>query len=127
VWNIIEGSHCGIELHLDDGQIPPVVRDIAAKVDVDPWNMMFCWGDWQVICTVAHGKVDRLRTEIATLGVTARKLGIAVEGPPELYGLRDTRRGRIEVVRNENFTASSFNRGTEAQLWYMLRAPLLRD
>jgi thiamine-monophosphate kinase len=126
LWNIVQASSCVVEIEMSDDLIPFEIKDAAASVGADPWNLMLCWGDWQVICAVSAESVERFGKFAAAEGITVQPLGWATAGPPSLYGCRNNRRTPLNLIRNESFTSASFNRGAEAQLAYMLKSPLFR-
>jgi thiamine-monophosphate kinase len=126
LWNIAQASNCAVEIDMSDDLVPSEIKVAADSVGANPWNLMFCWGDWQVICAVAAGSIASFGDLVASEGVPVQPLGWASAGPPSLYGRRLGSRTPLNIIRNENFTSASFNRGTEAQLEYMLRSPLFR-
>jgi len=127
LWNIAERSGCAIDLVLDDALIPPAVRDAALAEHADPWNLMFFWGDWQVVVAIADDSMDQFRRVAREERIVYTLLGTATDGPPALFTMRDGRRRRVNLVRNENFKTRSYNAGPDAHVEFMLRTPLLCD
>jgi len=126
IWNIATASECAVEIDMSDDLVPLEIREAAMSLGVDPWNLIFCWGDWQVICAVRTDSVEPLNRLAEAENVRIQTLGRAVVGPPSIYGCRSGRCMPLNVIRNENFTPASFNRSTETQLEYMLKSRLFR-
>jgi thiamine-monophosphate kinase len=126
IWNIAAASKCAVEIDMSDHLVPFSIREAAMSLGVSPWNLMFCWGDWQVICAVRAESVEVLNRLAASENVRIQALGRAVAGPPSVYGCRSGRCAPLNVIRNESFTSASFNRGIETQLEFMLKSPLFR-
>lgn len=127
IWNIATASKCAVEIDMLDESVPLEIREVATSLGVDPWNMLFCWGDWQVICAVNAQAIEPMTRLAASENIMIQKLGRAVAGPPSIIGRRSGRRAPLNILRNENFSSSSFNRGMESQLEYMLKSTLFRS
>jgi len=127
LWNIVERSSCAIELDLDNLVIPEEVRAAARLEQLNPWNLFFFWGDWQVIGTVPLGKLADFQKLAEREQIEHTILGRAVEGESAVYGLRDGERCRMQIVRSENFAHDSFAGDLHAHLNFMLNSPLFVD
>lgn len=125
LWNIGERSNCGFEVYMDDRILHKEVKRVSVEFKIDPWNLMFFWGDWQVVATIEGRKINRFKTYCRENGVKYSILGQAIDGPPILCGVRNGKRVILPLLRNENLTASSFHTDIDAQLDYMLKTPLL--
>ena len=125
LWNIVERSKCAVDLVLDDALIPPSVRDAAQDEHVDPWNLMFFWGDWQVVVAIAKDALDEFRQIARQQNIAYTVLGSATEGPPALSASRGGSRRSVNIVRNENFRTQSYNASPDVHVEFMLRTPIL--
>ena len=124
LWNIAERSGCAFELNVSDNCIPPEVWDAAKLVNANPWNLMFCWGDWQVIASVRSTHFQEFKKSAETNRIPYLTLGVARTGEPSITWKQGRNSRTVRVIRNENFTSSSFNSSMEANLSYMLHTPL---
>ena len=124
LWNIAERSRCGMKLDFDDSVITEAVKDVAARAQLSRWNLFFFWGDWQVITAVKQERfMDFARISIEEQ-IPYVRLGVAVPGPPRLIRQNDDSEQPVHLLRNENFSTSSFNEGVEAHVDHMLRESL---
>jgi thiamine-monophosphate kinase len=121
LWNIAERSLCGMELDLNEDIIAPIVRKVAGENRMNPWNLTFCWGDWQVIVAIAKDSLQLFQKIAADNKIEYTLLGKAVEGPPQLYGNVNGRRISLKILRNENFANTSYNKNVREHLSHMLR------
>ena len=46
VDNIARGSNCDFIFSLDSEAVPELIQRAALVNKLDPWNILFCWGDW---------------------------------------------------------------------------------
>jgi len=124
LWNIAEASKCAIELDISPDLIPKQVAEAASEFGYNPWNLMFFWGDWQVIASVPVNQSDNFWKSAKEHRIPVQNLGRACEGPPQLMGLSEGRRHSLRLLRNENFLKSSFNTDIEEHVDFMLRSQL---
>jgi thiamine-monophosphate kinase len=124
LWNIAEASGCTIELDMSQEILPERVTKTASEFGYNPWNFMFFWGDWQVVASVPPAQSDDFWRVAEEHHISVQRLGRACKGPPKLMGLSDGRRRRLKLIRNENFSQSSFNKNVTAHVEYMLRSQL---
>jgi thiamine-monophosphate kinase len=125
--NIAEASKCAIHLTLSDDSIPPDVRSIALEYGYDPWNLFFCWGDWQVVAAISSTKLAEFSDLARKHTIPFIPLGRAVAGAPAIYAVTDGLTRPVRVLRNESFSQSSFTRDPEAQLNRMLNESIVGD
>ncbi|WP_077025706.1 thiamine-phosphate kinase [Fuerstiella marisgermanici] len=124
LWNIIERSNVGIELWLDDSQIPDCVHREATQHDLDPKNLFLFWGDWQIIASVKEARLDEFKGVIKQEGIDATIIGVAVPGEKGVWGIEAGMRNRLSVLRNENFVDRSFNENPISHIDYLLKTSL---
>jgi len=124
LWNIAEASKCAIELDMSPEALPESVTEVASEFGYNPWNLMFFWGDWQVIASVPVNQSDNFWKSAKEHHMPVQHLGHACEGPPQLMGLSEGRRHNLRLLRNENFLKSSFNTDVEEHVEFMLRSQL---
>ena len=109
IFSIAERSRCCIELDLRQEVIPPSVAQTARSVGLDPWNLMFCWGDWQVIAAIEADSFGDFERTACERSIPFVPLGHAVEGEPAIITKLGGNVRRLSIVRNENFAHGSFN------------------
>ena len=126
-WNIAEASGCTIEFDMKDELVSDAVRETAHVEGADPWNLMFMWGDWQVLISVPKESLAKFVRLTSRNHVPSLLLGRAGQGEPTLFGIRDGRRRPLNLLRNENFASSAFNSSVAEHLEYMLRGNLFAD
>lgn len=124
LWNIAEASGCAIEVDMSPDVIPKQVAEAASEFGYNPWNLMFFWGDWQVVVSVPAARSDDFWRVAKEHHIPVQHLGRACEGPPQLMGLSEERRHNLRLLRNENFLKSSFNTDVEEHVEFMLRSQL---
>jgi thiamine-monophosphate kinase len=124
IWNIVERSRCGVELTLDRAVIPANVLAASTLERADPWNLMFFWGDWQVVVAVSESNTATFRRIVEQEAIPCTELGRAVESAPALSARTRDNIHRVKLLRNENFRDSSFNASVEGHIAAMLHAPL---
>jgi thiamine-monophosphate kinase len=127
LWNIAERSGCAVELTLDVARIPGLVLEAAEKERLDPWNLMFFWGDWQVIVAVPASGMDEFEHLAAAESIPFWHLGRAIPGPLALSTMVHGKRRVVRLLRNENFTREAYNTQIDAQVDYLLRTPIVSD
>ena len=127
LWNIAERSSCGVEIELNERAVPEFVRKAAEMEGVDPWNLMFFWGDWQVVVAIPSSAANEFESLARANSIHYWRLGKAVPGPPALRAISQTRKQAIRILRNENFRPEGYNASIDAQVDYMLRTPFLLD
>jgi thiamine-monophosphate kinase len=125
--NIAERSSCAIEFDLRDELVPPSVRRAASRVNTDPWNLMCCWGDWNVAAAIRKENFPEFERIAKESSIEYRVLGRAVEGEPAVLGRRHGRQAPMNILRNENFVVSSYNADTDEHIHDMLYGPLFRS
>lgn len=125
LWNIAERSSCGFELNIRNEDIPVEVKAAASAFNINLMNLMLCWGDWQIVATVRAREFHRFNEIARKENIVHTVLGTAIPGRPALYAKINGARQQLRVIRNENFTATSFNASLESNIEYMLRSDLL--
>jgi thiamine-monophosphate kinase len=123
IWNIAERSECVFELTPSEASIPSEVLAAAETIKADPWNLMFCWGDWQVIATVDGNRFGEFKQTADANRIPYLNLGVSQAGKPEIIWKQGSTTRTVKIVRNENFDRSSFNSSMEANLSHMLHTP----
>jgi hypothetical protein len=93
----------------------------------DPWNLFFCWGDWQVVAAISSTKLAEFSDLARKHTIPFIPLGRAVAGAPAIYAVTDGLTRPVRVLRNESFSQSSFTRDPEAQLNRMLNESIVGD
>ena len=69
LWNISEKSKCAFMLNLDNIVLPQYILEFAAKNEINPWNLFFFWGDWQVIITLNPTSLKKFKDHLNILKV----------------------------------------------------------
>ena len=127
IWNICERSLCAAEIEMDDESLPSLALSAAQIEGINPWNIMFFWGDYNVVATIRPDRMDEFIRTAPGLDVTWRVLGRISAGPPALHGLTKSKRRRLRLLRNENFVRQGFNSDPAHHVDYMLREKLFVD
>jgi thiamine monophosphate kinase len=109
VWNIAERSKCTIEIDMLSEALPDNVIQTASEFGYDPWNLMFFWGDWQVIAAIAANRIDEFWNIVREFDIPVQPLGRCSKGSPQLLGVRGGHKQRLRLLRNENFVHDSYN------------------
>lgn len=125
IWNIAERSECGIELLLDPVLLDSDLKEIAKAEGLNPWNLAFFWGDWQVIVTVPDALWSKFIDTATRSNIEYRMLGKVVGNSPKITAREMDRLYTVNLIRNENFTALSYNSSPLEQVKYLFNAPLL--
>lgn len=124
--NIAERSGCGIEINLSDSLIPQSVRDAAYTHRLNPWNLMFFWGDWQMVMSVKRRAWDRFVSVTKRRRIEFMDLGVAID-KQGIYARTNGKGQRLRVVRNENFTSCSFNSSVSDHVEWLLRTDIFES
>lgn len=125
LWNIAESSDCAIELDMGTPEsIDSFVLQTAEVEKVNPWNVAFFWGDWQIIAAIRSDREVDFYNAARQMNMTYSILGRAIPGPPTLFGMVGGKRRKLSLIRNENFIETSYNADIDSNIEYMLRAPL---
>jgi thiamine-monophosphate kinase len=125
--NIAERSGCAVDVDVDALAISRNLRRRAAEARVDPLNLLFFWGDWQVVVGVRRKRADDFVRLAARHNIPYMWLGRARDDSPALYGITRGDRHRMNVLRNENFRENAYNTSAEANVDHMLHAPLFAE
>lgn len=125
IWNILEKSNVGAILDLDRSILSDEILQTAQRFKLDPWNLAFFWGDWQVIACIRSTSLDSFASFTRSHSIPYQYLGRIAEGPVQILGRRGAEIHRLNLIRNENFTADSYNSAVQDQVDYQLRAPLI--
>jgi thiamine-monophosphate kinase len=125
VFNIAERSRLTAVLELDEGLLSAEVVNTAGRLGLNPWNLAFFWGDWQVIATVASHEIDRFRAFAADHSIEFTPLGTLTAGEPRTLGRYKGSTYSMDVIRNENFTSRCYNAGFRNHVDYLLGARIL--
>lgn len=124
IWNILEKSSVQSHLTLSLELLDRELLEVANREELNPWNLAFCWGDWQVVVAVNRNLVQEFTAVAESNSIHYVKLGCLEEGPPGITAKVENRVYKVRMVRNENFSAYSYNNGTQGQLEHQLRAEL---
>lgn len=127
IWNIAEASGCTIELDMRDDLVPVNVAEEARIAGASPWNLLFFWGDWQVIAAVPKAQYERFVRECAAKAIHYRELGRASEGLPAIWGISNNGYSQLRVLRNEAFRPKSFDADPADHIMNMLHTSLFLD
>jgi thiamine-monophosphate kinase len=120
LMNISNASGFGIELNLDSVQFPTKVAEEASASNLSPWNLLFFWGDWQIIATTGH-----LKEVLALVGHDAiTVLGRVSDGCAGITARVGSELRNVADVRNENFKQTGFEYNLEGHIRFMLETPL---
>ncbi len=126
IWNIAEASGCEIELDMTDDLLPERIAEEARMAGVSPWNLLFFWGDWQVIVAVPEIRYEQFVREASAKAIGYRRLGTAREGAPAIWGVSKNRRDQLRVLRNEAFRPRSFDTDPVDHISNMLHTPVFK-
>jgi thiamine monophosphate kinase len=125
IWNILEKSSVGAILDLDRSILSDEILQTAQRFRLDPWNLAFFWGDWQVLACVDSQKFESFVRFTGAQSITYQYLGRIAEGPVQILGRDGAQIHKLNLIRNENFTAGSYNSAIQDQVDYQLRTPLI--
>lgn len=123
-WNLAEASSCALKIDMVEEHIPTAVRLEAEAAGVDPWNLMFFWGGWNVAITIPPEYHEKISVIAAANGFPIVSLGEVVPGKPQILGVSNNQTRELSVLRNEGFLQNSFGTGIEGHLDYLLKTPL---
>jgi thiamine-monophosphate kinase len=124
LWALAERSQVGISLNLDSRMLSDIVLWAASAEGVDPWNLFFCWGDWQQVVAVKDEAVSVFEALTRKNQISPTRLGTVLEGHSVLCADISGDRKQVNLVRNENFAPYSYSEKPGSSLDYMLRSPL---
>ena len=124
IWNISEGSKCTIEIDMLPETLPDDVIKAASEFGYDPWNLMFFWGDWQIIAAIASNKAHDFWSVVKEFNIPVQRLGRCSKGSPQILGVRGEHKQRLKLLRNENFVHTSFNLDLDTHIEFMLSSCL---
>jgi thiamine-monophosphate kinase len=127
LWNIAEASQCAIRLGMSDEHLPAIVCASAKEYGYDPWNLMFCWGDWQVVAAVRAGALTEFYETARREGIAYFPLGVAARGEPGVFAAGNGSQRKLVILRNESFSPSSFSNDAEGQFRRMLTTPVFDE
>jgi thiamine-monophosphate kinase len=124
LWNIVERSNCAIEIDMNRQLIPKEILELASILNLNPWNLMLFWGDWQVVITIPNEQLDKFQSITKKENIIYSVLGRAIKSEPAIYGVVGTEKKRLKILRNENFITSSYNVNIGEHVDYMLKTSL---
>jgi thiamine-monophosphate kinase len=124
IWNVCESSLCAADIEMNNESLPQVVLSNAQIEGINPWNIMFFWGDYNVVVAVRSHRIKDFIDAARALNVSYRLLGRMSAGPPALHGLIGSERRQLRLLRNENFRQQGFNSDVNDHVNYMLREQL---
>ena len=123
IWSIAERSGYAIELDMDSA-VPSHVESASKAYGLSPWNILFFWGDWQVICTVKRDAVEEFAGACAEHSIEHRIMGSVLDAPAQLFGRARGKQRRLRVLRNENFVQTSYAGDALSNVEHLLTASL---
>jgi len=104
--------------------LPPLVARTARIEGINPWNIFFFWGDYNVIITVRPEQMEAFIRVAKMSYLLYGVLGRISDGPPGLFGVVGDERRPLRVVRNENFVRLGFSGNVGDHVNYMLHEEL---
>lgn len=116
-----------IEVHIDLSNVEPdpLVAKVAAAADIDVRKLMLSWGNWELVCTVASNKLERLRETMAEVGCPVAVVGFIHEGAGSVLFHDKTGTGLLNYIASERFTKRSyFSHGLQNYLETMRHQPI---
>jgi thiamine-monophosphate kinase len=122
--NLVRKSKCTIRLDLDSVPMQDSLLREATINGYDPWNLFFFWGDWSVVVAIRAERYAEFEEFTDSKKIPMTTLGNAISGPPYLEATVGRRLCQINVMRNENFKARSFNANINDHIEYMLATQL---
>lgn len=124
IWNVAEKSNVKACLILDNDLLDREVFDVAKREGLDPWNLAFCWGDWQVLVAVRPHLITQFIKIAENNSIEYLRLGHFEKGLPYITASIAKQVYKVQTVRNENFSLHSYNKGAQGQLEYQLKTSL---
>lgn len=118
--NLSEASGFGIQLETDRIEIPTHVAREAAANGLSHWNILFFWGDWQVVATTSH--LERVIATVSPEHVSV--LGRVIERGSGVWHESDDVLRSVSTIRNEGFTRHGWAQDPRAHVRYMLETPI---
>jgi thiamine-monophosphate kinase len=122
--NLAESSKCSIKLELDNLKIPNSIKNIAKIEKIDPLNILFMWGDWQVVAAIPEELEEKFKIYASEKNISYTIFGKAKKGEPGVYAKIESKTKKMKILRNENFIQDSYNKSIESHLNYMLKTSL---
>lgn len=127
LWNLAERSKVGIELNLNDDVLSELLLWAASIEQINPWNLFFCWGDWQQVVVIKQESKSTFESIVKINKINHTYLGSAIDKAPILFLVVNGRRRQLKLLRNENFRKYSYNNIAALSLDYMLHASLFNE
>jgi len=122
--NICERSNCGFLIDFDNIKIPNYINTISKRLGLNPWNLFFSWGDWQIIATVHYEKLSSFKKLSQDNDIKYTILGRATSDPLHISGILDNKPVSLNCIRNENFKQHSYNNNILNHVDYLLKTNL---
>lgn len=101
----------GVDFSIDLDRFEPseAISTVAKATGVDPRKLMLSWGDWQLVCTVAHERLVATREAMENLGCPVTEIGWVSEGTGRVWACEGTvRRGLLGDFASTRFNSSSY-------------------
>ncbi len=124
IQNICRASNCSVYLDLDLNSISQIVKDASKNNDLNPFNLFFFWGDWQIISSIHQEKWEDFKKFCHNNKILFTRLGFAKKGDGSIFGKTADGFSKMKILRNENFTSNSFNSNYERNINYLLKENL---
>jgi thiamine monophosphate kinase len=124
---IAKANSLSFFLELQDEQLSDSVREVAARLGIDAMRLVFGWGDWQLVTSIAPDGLELARRKVEATGEVLHVLGSVTNGPPGVHAVYNGKNGTLNVPDSERFVPDSwFTSGLEAYITRLLGDPFLR-
>lgn len=126
IWDIVEQSQCSVEVYMDE-PLPSHILAASEEYGYNPWNLMFFWGDWQVICAIKAEGWEKFKDLCRLHGIVYQMLGRALPGPAAIIGKTCDGAKQLNILRNENFVEKSYFLTYHNHMEWLLRTSVIAE
>lgn len=116
----------GVDIIIQNDWLTPheAVFEVADSLKIDFRNLMFAWGDWELVCTVSEDKIEAIESLMKLHGAKLSVIGTVKEGSGKVFLEQNGELGTITDISSERFCKTSmFTYGIEPYIKLIKNTP----
>lgn len=123
IQNLIDASKVGFIIK-EEFALNDFIISASEKCNIDPLNLFNFWGDWNIVLAINRKHKNELESFCKRKQININRLGHAIKGNTVVYK-SGKHENSMNIIRNENFNATSYNLSIKNNIEYMLKSPII--
>lgn len=107
LYDIAQNRSVDLNINLDQINLDPFVVEVGNYLQVDPMNLIFGFGDWQLLCTIPQSQFLEAEKILKAIKTKYNILGHVRDGKSQVFCTYQEKTGPLNILPHERFAKTS--------------------